>query len=185
MRELYDSPSLTLEVAVIKPLWSQMDYDMIRMDFLDNLDTDNAMFPTLRELDMFGQFRIWEVREETFFGLPWDEGMPQPAVPHPPMYWANYWQDNGGSMGSYPYNSMGSHPYNSMGSHFPGGDHEWMDDDSSGSGSGSDDDDGSEEETLVVHFRVAFYDYDSEDWLMVGRDFLRILSNAICEPRPA
>ena len=116
VRELYDSPSLTLEVAVIKPLWSQMDYDMIRMDFLDNLDTDDAMFPTLRELDMFGQFRIWEVREERFFGLPWDEGMPPQAVPHPPMYWANFWQDNGGGMGSfdYEYSSMGS-----MGSSLP------------------------------------------------------------------
>ena len=100
VRELYDSPSLTLDVSVIKPLWSQMDYDMIRMNFLDNLDTDEAMFPALRELETFGQFRVWEVREERFFGLPWDEGMPQQAVPHPPMYWADYWQDQGGSMGS-------------------------------------------------------------------------------------
>ena len=64
----------------------------------------------------------------------------------------------------------------------------WMDywmsmgDDSSGSGSESY---GShQEETLVVYFRVAFYDYDSEDWLMVGRDFLRILSNIIGALRP-
>ena len=105
VRELYDSPSLTLDVSVIKPLWSQMDYDMIRMNFLDNLDTDEAMFPALRELETFGQFRVWEVREERFFGLPWDEGMPQQAVPHPPMYWADYWQDQGGSMGSYSYGS--------------------------------------------------------------------------------
>ena len=149
IREMEDQ-ILKIGVTVILPVYSQADEDWLR-DHIANLDNDMAFTPSLAtELrNWFGNFQVANIVEAEYTGMPWDQGMPQDAVPHATGFWMDYWMS--------------------------------MDDDSSGSGSGSY---VSQEETLVISFRVALNDYGSEDWLMIGRDFLRIISNVIGALRP-